>query len=85
MKNSMQDLHNHLFARLEALGDEDLEGEKLAEEVTRSKASRDIADKIIENARLALDADKHLAEYDRENAGTVIAGVLPAAGGNGRK
>lgn len=85
MKNSMQDLHNHLFARLEALGDEDLEGEKLSEEISRSKASRDIAEKLIENARLALDADKHLAEYGRSNAGTVIAGVLPAAANNGKE
>ena len=82
MKKSMQDLNNHLFARLERLGDEDLEGEKLSEEIARSKASQQIAETLIESARMALAADKHLAEYGRERAGTVISGVLPAASRN---
>ena len=81
----MKDLHNHLFARIEALSDEDLEGDKLADEIKRSMAVRDVADRVINNARLALDVDKHMAEYGRENAGTVIAGVLPAAGNNGKR
>ena len=30
MKNTFADLHNHLMARIEALGDEDLDGEEAA-------------------------------------------------------
>lgn len=56
MKNKLIDLNNHLFAQLERLGDEGLAGEKLAEEINRSKAVGGIAVQIIGNARLALDA-----------------------------
>ena len=47
MKNSLQDLNNHLFAQLERLNDEDLDGEALEKEIARSKAVGDMAGKII--------------------------------------
>lgn len=56
MKNKLIDLNNHLFAQMERLSDEDLEGEGLAEEIRRSKAVSVTANQIISNARLALDA-----------------------------
>ncbi len=43
MKNTLTDLNNHLFAQLERLGDEDLDGEKLQQEINRAKAISDIA------------------------------------------
>lgn len=65
MKNKLIDLNNHLFAQLERLSDEDNSGEKLQEEIERSKAVGSIARNIIDNARLALDAQKALGDSVR--------------------
>jgi len=65
MKNKLIDLNNHLFAQLERLSDEDNAGEKLQEEIERSKAVGSIARNIIDNARLALDAQKALGDSVR--------------------
>lgn len=58
MKNTLGDLNNHLFMQLERLNDEDLENEKLKEEIGRAKSVSGIADKIIENGKLVLEARK---------------------------
>ncbi len=56
MKNSLMDLNNHLFAQLERLSDEDLKGDELKDEISRSKSITQVSAQIIGNARLALDA-----------------------------
>lgn len=58
MKNKLIDLNNHLFAQLERLNDESLEGGKLEEEISRSKAITGVSKEIVSNARLALDAQE---------------------------
>ena len=58
MRNTLGDLNNHLFAQLEKLSDEDLKGEELKEEVTRTKAISLIAKQIIDNGTLVLEAEK---------------------------
>ena len=62
MKNTLGDLNNHLFAQLERLGDKDLQGEKLQEEIERAKSVTSIASQIISNGSLVLQAEKFKAE-----------------------
>jgi len=56
------DLNNHLFEQMERLNDDDLLGEKLAEEISRSESMGRLALVIIGNAKLALDAHKAINE-----------------------
>lgn len=67
MKNSLGDLNNHLFEQIERLNDEDLSNEGLDKEINRTKAMTTVANTIINNASLVLDAIKHTTEY-RETA-----------------
>ena len=54
MKNTLGDLNMHLFAELERLGDEDIKGEELNEEIDRAKAITSVATQIIINGNLVL-------------------------------
>ena len=63
MKNTLGDLNNHLFAQLERLGDEDIKGDSLMEEIERAKAVTQVATQIISNGKLVLDAIKTKDEY----------------------
>ena len=63
MKNTLGDLNNHLFAQLERLGEEELKGEHLSEEIGRAKAITQVANQIISNGKLVLDAIKTKDEY----------------------
>ncbi len=74
MNNTLGDLNNHLFAQLERLSDEDLKGEALQEEITRTKAINSVATQIIANGSLVLEA-KRLNE-DRMNADLKLPKML---------
>lgn len=58
MQNTLGDLNNHLFAQLERLGDEELQGDKLHEEISRAKSITGVAEQIIANGDLVLKAIK---------------------------
>lgn len=58
MRNKITDLNDHLFAQLERLSDEDLQGENLDKEISRSKAMTQIASNIIESSRVTVEAMK---------------------------
>lgn len=62
-RNTSADLNNHLFEQIERLNDTELEGDQLETEINRSKAMVDVSKQIIENSKLALDAQKLRAEY----------------------
>ena len=74
MRNTLGDLNNHLFAQLERLNEEDLTGDKLNEEINRTKAITGIATQIIANGSLVLQATK-LAE-DHMNADITVPKML---------
>ena len=65
MKNKLMDLNNHLFEQLERLNDEELNGDNLDNEIKRAQAMTGVANQIICNARLALDAQKALGDTVR--------------------
>lgn len=62
MKNKLSDLNNHLFAQLERLGDESLKPDQLAKEIDRGKAIAAVAQQIIANGKLVLDAQIALGD-----------------------
>lgn len=75
MKNKLSDLNNHLFAQLERLGDEDIKGDELKDEIERGKSMASVAKEIVSNAKLALDV---AVKYDdmSQNAKQHVDGML---------
>lgn len=69
MKNKLSDLNNHLFAELERLGDEDLKGDNLNNEIERAKAIASVSAQLISNAALQLKAVELQCEYAGKNIG----------------
>lgn len=76
MQNTLGDLNNHLFAQLERLGDEDIKGEELREEMERVKSISIVAKQIIDNASLVLDAQKSFNVSDKFNADAKLPKML---------
>lgn len=55
-RNTMMDLTNHLFAELERLGDEELDGEELTAEIARAHAIGKVSKTIIDSGNLMIRA-----------------------------
>ncbi|MCM1564905.1 MAG: hypothetical protein NC238_02915 [Dehalobacter sp.] len=79
MKNKLTDLNNHLFAQLERLGEESLTGDKLLEEIGRAKAVTNVAQQIVNNGNLALNAIKVKEEFfpDSKALPEIFEGAIP--------
>ena len=54
MKNTLIDLNDHLFKRLEKLNDDDVKGDELLEEINRAKAMSGMAENIIHASEVLL-------------------------------
>lgn len=78
MKNTLQDLNNHLFEQLERLNDEDLTDEQLDRELRRVEGMTKIATQIIENGELAFKTMVHMDEYGYNNGHQQIPVMLEA-------
>lgn len=63
MKNKLTDLNDHLFAQLERLSDENLAGEQLNQEIKRGEAVAKVADQIVRNASVQLQAAKLVSDH----------------------
>jgi hypothetical protein len=56
MKNTLVDLQNHIFMRIEALDDNDLVGDDLKEEIDRAMAFAELARLAVQNGALMVKA-----------------------------
>lgn len=75
-KTTLNDLNEYLFGTLDALSNEDLEGESLEREIKRAKQINEVGKTIVDNARVVLDAHKHKDEYGYGNRNTKLPGIL---------
>lgn len=66
----MSDLNNHLFAQLERLNDETLDGEAMEQEFKKAKAIQSVAGQIIKASALVMQAAKLTAagEFNEEQS-----------------
>lgn len=60
MRNKLTDLNNLLFEQLERINDDELKGDALTAEISRSKAVTNVARTIVDNAKTMLDAAKFM-------------------------
>jgi hypothetical protein len=64
MKNKLSNLNDHLFAQIERLGDEDLKGDALVEEINRAHAISNVASQIVANGNLIYKAYMAAVEWE---------------------
>ena len=57
-KNKLSNLNDHLFEQIERLNDDELKGDDLTTEISRTQAMCAVAQQIIAGGRLVLDATK---------------------------
>jgi hypothetical protein len=66
VKNKLSDLNDHLFAQLERLADESLTAEQIETEAKRGEAIVAVADQVIRNASIQIDAARLIAAHGHD-------------------
>lgn len=62
-RTSLRDLNEYLFEALDRISNDELEGEDLDKEINRAEAITKVSKAILDNADVALRAQKHMDEY----------------------
>lgn len=70
-RNNMTMLNEYLFEMMDAISNEDLNGDALRQELERTGTKLKVAEAIMANSRLALDVMKAANEYGLEGADQV--------------
>lgn len=68
MKNRLSDLNDHLFAQIERLSEEGLTPDQIDQEAKRGIAIVAVADQIIRNAGLIVQAAKIMSDHGNDPA-----------------
>ncbi len=76
MKNTLEDLNNHLFEAMERLNNDDLTDEELDRELKRADDMTKVAGQIIQNAELAYKTMVHMSEYGYKSSREANAPVM---------
>ena len=64
--NNLNDLNEVLFKQLEALDDPNMTDEEFDKQISKADAVVKVSNVILNNAKLALDTQKHFDEYGME-------------------
>jgi hypothetical protein len=81
MKNRLTDLNDVLFAQLERIADEDLSTEQLTQEIQRTSAVVQIADRIVDTATLQLQGARLIAEHGATMVKSLPSTMVLSSGG----
>lgn len=79
-RNTLADLNDHLFAMIEKLGDDDIVGVELEQEIDRARAMSNLAKDVVSNARLVLDVARF--NDDKCDANAELPKMLGVGNGN---
>lgn len=79
-RNTLEDLNNHLFAMIEKLGDDDIQGDELKQEIERAHAMSGLAKDVVANAHLVLS----VARFNDTKNDADISVPKMLGGGDGR-